>query len=370
MSTRRFKPNTYNSLFGQPLYEQVIPENHFLVKLKEVVPWQRYSYKLLKYYKGHGQLGRPPYDPVVVLKMLLLSYVYDVSERQVEDFCNFYLPAKYFLALGVNEKAPDHSTLTTFKERILENGKLAAYEKLLQDIVSLAQEKGVVLGSIQIVDSTHSLANVNVEKDKKRQSQGKPPRDGSARWGVKRSYKVKDEQGRKQEQKEYFYGYKMHASVNAETGLITSLAHSSGNRPDGEYFCRLVQSDLAQGLPVDTYSGDQAYDDSELHVFLQSHNLHDALKLHKYRTNKKDEHKDIWLALQESETYKQGLKQRYKIERKFGEAKREHGLGRCRYVGLIRYAIQGFLTAIVLNLKRLVCLLTRVPFKGRAMVLA
>ena len=32
--------------------------------------------------------------------------------------------------------------------------------------------------------------------------------------------------------------------------------------------------------------------------------------------------------------------------------------------GLVRYAIQGFLTAIALNLKRLVMLLTAVPFKG------
>lgn len=42
---------------------------------------------------------------------------------------------------------------------------------------------------------------------------------------------------------------------------------------------------------------------------------------------------------------------RYKIEREFGEAKKEHGLGRRRYVGLMRYAIQGFLTAIVLKFK-------------------
>ena len=69
-----------------------------------------------------------------MLKMLLLSYLYNVSERQVEDLCNLYLPAKSFLGLGVDEKAPDHSTLTAFKERILENGRLAAFERLLQDI--------------------------------------------------------------------------------------------------------------------------------------------------------------------------------------------------------------------------------------------
>ena len=39
-------------------------------------------------------------------------------------------------------------------------------------------------------------------------------------------------------------------------------------------------------------------------------------------------------------------------------------------MGLVRYAIQVFLTAMALNLKRLVMLLTGVPFKGRARALA
>jgi IS5 family transposase len=64
-----------------------------------------------------------------------------------------------------------------------------------------------------------------------------------------------------------------------------------------------------------------------------------------------------------------GLAQRYKVERKFGEGKTGHGLARCRYIGLVKYAIQSFLTAMVLNLKRLVRILTGVTFKGRATAL-
>ena len=92
--------------------------------------------------------------------------------------------------------------------------------------------------------------------------------------------------------------------------------------------------------------------------------------MNEYRTKKKDPSKTIWLQLQETSQYKEGLKERYRIERKFGEAKREHGLGRCRYVGLLRFAIQSFLTAITLNLKRLVLMLTGAPFKRRATALA
>jgi IS5 family transposase len=67
-----------------------------------------------------------------------------------------------------------------------------------------------------------------------------------------------------------------------------------------------------------------------------------------------------------SEGYQAGLRERYKVERKFGEAKLGHGLRRCRYVGLVKYAVQVILTAMALNLKRMVKLLTGTPFKGRA----
>jgi IS5 family transposase len=170
--------------------------------------------------------------------------------------------------------------------------------------------------------------------------------------------------------KRRFFGYKAHASLNAETGLITSLVHTPGNAYDGHELCRLVKRDLAQGLPVHIVAADRGYDSGDNHYWLQEKGMYSAICLNRYRTEKKDENKRIWVELKRTEEYKRGQKERYKIERKFGEAKQGHGLGRCRYVGLVRYAIQGFLTAIALNLKRLVMLLTGVPFKGRARVLA
>ena len=65
-----------------------MPKDHFLVKLNELIPWQRFTYKLIKYYKGKAKEGRPPYDPALILKMLLVSYLYDISERQTEEMAN------------------------------------------------------------------------------------------------------------------------------------------------------------------------------------------------------------------------------------------------------------------------------------------
>jgi len=342
----------------------VVPKDHFLVRLNEIIPWQRFTYKLVKYYKGKAKEGRPPYDPALLLKMLLVSYLYNISERQTEEVSNFNLVVKYFLGLGVNERAPDHTTLTAFKNRILENGKLMAYEKLLKEITKIALEKGIKFGSLQVIDSVHTEADVNVEKDERRQRDGRPPRDGSARWGVKGKKVVRDEKGRRREERLYFYGYKEHVSFNAQTGLITSTRVSPGSAYDGHFLPTLVEEDLEQGVPLRVVAADRGYDDGENHEFLREKGIESAIHLNSYRTQKKDKNKEIWVRLKESPSYQRGIKERKKIEGKFGEMKKHHGFDRCRYLELLRYAIQCYLTAIVVNLKRIVKLLTGVGLKG------
>lgn len=125
-----------------------------------------------------------------------------------------------------------------------------------------------------------------------------------------------------------------------------------------------MEKDLEQDLPIRIVAADRAYDDGNNHYLLEHHGLHSAIHLNDYRTQKKDKNKQVWLKLEASETHQQGLAERYKIERKFGEAKQNHGLARCRSLGLLGYGLQAFLTAIALNLKRIVKLVTGTPFKA------
>ncbi len=87
-------------------------------KLREIVDWEYFTKRLIKLYKGQGVVGRPPFDPAMLLKVELIAYLYKLSERQVEVFVNENLPAKYFVGLSVDGKAPDHSTLTAFREQM------------------------------------------------------------------------------------------------------------------------------------------------------------------------------------------------------------------------------------------------------------
>ena len=366
----RFQADGMDSFLGEFAYEQAVPQDHFLRKLQAVVPWERYTRRLLRWYQGKGISGRPPYDPAVILKMLLLSYLHNLSERQIEVAVNDSISMKWFLGLTIDRPAPDHSTLTEFKARLLQNGKLEGLDELLAQIVEIALEAGVKFGSIQVMDSVHTVANVNTAKDEHRRRGGQRPRDPSAHWGVKHSKRVKKPDGETETQKEYFFGYKAHVSMNAETGLITSIRVTAGNAPDGKQMPALLSRDQALHLPIDTVAADKAYDDTLNHFLLWSQDLYSAIRLNTYRTEKKDDNKEIWVALKATPQYQSGCRVRYTIERKFGEAKENHGLRRSRYLGLLRYAFQAIMTALALNLKRIVKLLTATSFKGQATVAA
>jgi IS5 family transposase len=363
MENSRFVETGSSSFFGEYLYDLVVPKNHFLRKLNQSIDWERFTRRLLRLYKGGGMVGRPPFDPAMILKMELIAYLYKLTERQVEGYINENLPAKYFVGLAADQSAPDHSTLTVFRERLIQRGRQRIFEELLEEIVQIALRKGIRFGAIQIVDSVHTIANVNTDKDQHRQGKGKGPRDPDAHWGVKHSRKVKNEYGKEEKQTEYFYGYKAHVSLNAENGLITGLETTSGEAYDNHHFTSLVDHDLKQSLPVYTYTADKAYDDSENHYHLEVRGLHSAIRLKRPRIGKKDNARQVWLDLSQTPQYQEGLKERYKIERKFGEAKQGHGLGRCRYLGRMGFTVQAFFAAIMLNLKRLVKLITGVAFR-------
>jgi IS5 family transposase len=101
----------------------VVPQDHFFRKLRDLIYWSRFTKKLIKPYKGEGVVGRPPFDPGMLLKIELVTYLYDLSERQVEEYLNDTLSAKYFVGLAVDQPAPDHSTLTVFRNRMIQRGK-------------------------------------------------------------------------------------------------------------------------------------------------------------------------------------------------------------------------------------------------------
>jgi len=193
----------------------------------------------------------------------------------------------------------------------------------------LAREKGLISDRLSIVDSTHVKAKVDTFKMKDHPD-ASPDRD--ARYGYK-------------SRKKPFFGYKAHASMDSDSELITRLETTPGNANDGKEFPSVIDS------KANTVTADKAYDTKKNHRLLKRKRITSAIITKSNRKShrlKRHQMKPEIIAAQ---------RERPKVDRKFAELKRFHGLREARYWGLAKVAIQFILTAIACNLKRMVKLL-------------
>lgn len=356
--------------------------NQFLKKLNEEVDFEKlWHEKLIRTYKGHAEMGQPPYRPALILKMLFLAYLFNQSEREIERVINDSISMKVFLGLALDEGAPDHSSLTKFKNRILGYQLFHGediFKELFDEVILHAQEQGIELGYTQSIDSTHTIADVNTRKDQKRQKQpsdggeGKFPRDPDAKWGVKRTHEVKTTTGGKVKVNESYFAYKSHLSTNTKTNLVTSYMVTAMNEYDGKYFEPLMRDDLKKGVAKrhrTIYTADRGYDDGENHAWLNQERFKDAIAL-KYVKDKTPEGKTKarWTMFTTQEEFEAGLSERYVVERVNASLKKYHTLERARYLGLAKMSIQTALSCIAHNLKTLVKVWTGIGLRMPATV--
>jgi len=349
--------------------------NQFLKKLDKHFNFEAmFEQKLMEVYQGKCSLGSPAYKPSMILKMLFLAYLFNKSEREIERVINDSISMKIFLGLALDEKAPDHSSLTKFKNRILKFNDIFSrdiFKEVFDDIIESAIKKGINLGFTQSIDSTHTIANVNNKKEQKRTKklsdggEGKKPRDKDAKWGVKRVKKVKDVNGKEFKANESYYGYKNHLSTSTKSNLITSLKTTAMNEYDGKHFEYLLREDVRKSITKKhktIYTADKAYDDGENHVWLNQERMLDAIDL-KYANKKENQTEDgktkaKWTKFTTQEQFEEGLRERYAVERVNAGLKKWHGLDRARYLGLAKMKIQTVFSALSHNLKTLVRELT------------
>jgi IS5 family transposase len=98
-------------------------------------------------------------------------------------------------------------------------------------------------------------------------------------------------------------------------------------------------------------TADKAYDTNDNHRLLEQEGIESAIIP---KANRKA------CSIKENATrprIKKAMASRRQIEKKYKELKNDHGLARCRYYGLDKTLIQAFLTAAVVNLKRMVKLI-------------
>ena len=140
-----------------------VPSNHILRQINEKIDFSFIYNKMEKYY---SRLGRKSLDPVLLYKMLLIGYLFNVdSERELEQEVNLNIAYRWFLGLDLTDPVPDHSTFSQNRRRRFKDSTV--FQEIFDDIVKLCIEKGLVTGEVIVTDSTHikaSAAKGKVEK--------------------------------------------------------------------------------------------------------------------------------------------------------------------------------------------------------------
>lgn len=323
---------------GDPLEE--------LSRLVDFEAFRRPLNKALK-YADRGKGGRPPFDPVMMFKILILQALYDLSDDKAEYLCRDRLSFMRFLGLSLSETVPDAKTIWLFRERLKERG---AVEKLFDRFDRMLGEKGLLAMGGQILDA--SIVEVprqrNNDREKEQIKKGETPdewegktakirqKDVEARWTMKR--------GRKKNSMAQLmipaFGYKSHIATDRRHGLIRTWEVTDAAANDGKQ----LQNLLSKENTCASVWADTAYRSGENEAFMADNGFVSKVHFRRYRG------KDLTHAQKHGNRARSGV--RGLVEHVFAEQKSRMGLF-IRTIGIKRAKTKIGLANIAYNMRRL-----------------
>lgn len=251
-----------------------------LEKLNALVPWEVFRKPLAKALKRSdgAKGGRPPYDPVMMFRIMVLQALYGLSDYQAEFQIQDRLSFMRFLGLGLGDRVPDAKTIWLFREHLTQakaiENLFARFDKHLTKAAYLA------MGG-QIVDATLVAApkQRNTDAEKADIKAGKVPdawkgkpaklrqKDRDARWTVKFSKAKVAEDGKVQQRDIAIpaFGYKNHASIDRRHGFIRGWNVTSASAYDAAQ----LRNVLDRGNTGSTVWADTAYRSKKNEAWLE-----------------------------------------------------------------------------------------------------
>jgi transposase len=145
------------ALFYYFRLEDHIPENHLLRLIDKHISFAFVREKLKASY---SDTGRPSIDPELLLRILLIGYLYGItSERKLVEELRMHLAWRWFTGLGFDQEIPHHSTFSKNRHGRFQESRL--FEELFGQIVLQCVEAGLVQGQHLSVDGSFVEANAS-----------------------------------------------------------------------------------------------------------------------------------------------------------------------------------------------------------------
>lgn len=299
--------------------------------------------------------GRPPYDAVLMFKVLVLQTLYTLSDEATEFQIKDRLSFMRFLGLGLHDRVPDATTIWLFREHLTRAG---AVQDLFSTFDAHLRARGYLAMSGQIVDASIIAAprQRNTEAEKRAIKEGRIPegwtaktkklahKDRDARWTLKRA-KVRpaDETtpAKRIEIAVPVFGYKNHVSIDRAHGFVRRFSVTDAAAYDGGQLASLLDKENTAS-PV---WGDTAYRSRRNERHLARNGF-----LSKVHFRRKP---GFALSPSQAKANAARAKVRSAVETVF--AAQKHGFGLfVRTVGLARARVKIGLANLTYNMRRLV----------------
>ncbi len=272
------------------------------------------------------EVGRHGYGIESGFKMLLLQYMENISDRELERYLEENIAAKWFCGFDLESETPDFSYFSKLRRKI-GTERLA---DLFNRVRASLKRQGLVREIFTFVDASKLISKLSLWEDRDRAIQSGEDKltnetvekvcvDHQARIGCKGKNK-------------YWYDYKRHVSVDMQSGLINKVAVTPAKVTDAQGLKNICPNQRA-------VFGDKGYCIKPAQITLAKKGCHNAtIKMNHMQG--KDFRKDRWLS---------GCRAPY--ERVFSKASHK-----ARYRGIVKNQFMGFMQALCHNLKRLVAL--------------
>jgi IS5 family transposase len=212
-----------------------------LEKLNKYMEWEKFREILTRVIKkeAQGPGGRPPYDYLMMFKILILQKMYNMADDKTEYQIKDRLSFQRFLGLQLCDTVPDAKTIWHFREEL---NKANILDKIFNRFVEQLEQEGIITHSGSIVDATFvdvpvqrntkeenkeiKEGNTPKEWNKKKNRNKKAQKDVNARWATKN--------------KERHYGYKDHIKIDKKSKIITNYEVTSAEVHDSQKLENLV----------------------------------------------------------------------------------------------------------------------------------
>ncbi|MDR0378384.1 MAG: IS5 family transposase [Candidatus Accumulibacter sp.] len=209
--------------------------NSFLARLGEFVDFEAFRSELsvLRGEAAKGKGGRPPFDLVLMFKVCVLKFLYNLSDEHTELYIRDRLSFRDFLGLTLSDRVPDAKTIWLFGEQMRLHG---LERKLFERFKGELGRQGFVAQGGHIVDG--SFVEVpkqrNTREENEQIKEGKVPESFEGKPHVK-AQKDCDARWTKKNRALY-YGYKNHVKTDVKHKLIRDYAVTPASVHDSKEF--------------------------------------------------------------------------------------------------------------------------------------